>query len=75
MKNEHQRFRQMKKDLDLKNSDIAEITGNKEAGIKNATQPNKPLPRNLKLAIHVHEHHMKTTVSPLNKFIDQQKES
>jgi hypothetical protein len=58
MKNEHARFRQMKKDLGgLRNKHLAEATGNTVNGIKNATQPNRPLPRNLCYSILVHEWH------------------
>jgi len=37
------------------NSDIAEITGNTEDSIKTTTQPNKDLPRWLKLSIVIYE--------------------
>lgn len=53
--NWHDRFKAMKKDLGLTNSDIAEITGNTSDSIKSSTQPNKEIPRWLKLAIVVHE--------------------
>lgn len=45
----------MKKLLNLTNSKIAEIIGNTEDSVKSTTQPNKDLPRWLKLAIVVYE--------------------
>jgi len=45
----------MKSGLGLTNSDIAEITGNTSDSIKSVTQPNKEVPRWLKLAIVVYE--------------------
>lgn len=51
----HNRYKAMKKGLGLTNSDIAEITGNTADSIKNSTQPNKEIPRMLKLAIVVYE--------------------
>lgn len=53
--NWHERYKAMKKDLGLTNSDIAEITGNSADSVKSVTQPNKEIPRWLKLAIVVHE--------------------
>lgn len=53
--NWHGRYKAMKKGLGITNSDIADITGNTPDSIKNATQPNRPLPRWLKLAIVVFE--------------------
>ena len=53
--NWHERFKVMKKELGLSNSDIAEITGNSADSIKSVTQPNKEIPRWLKLAIVIHE--------------------
>lgn len=55
MSNWHERFKAMKRELGLSNSDIAEITGNSADSIKSVTQPNKEIPRWLKLAIWVHE--------------------
>lgn len=55
MNNWHERFKAMKKELGLTNSDIAKITGNTADSIKSSTQPNKEIPRWLKLAIWVHE--------------------
>ena len=55
MGNWHSRFKAMKKDLGITNKDISDITGNTANSIKNATQPNKDFPRNLKLAIVIHE--------------------
>jgi hypothetical protein len=51
----HNRFKEMKSGLGLNNSDIAEITGNSADSVKSVTQPNKELPRWLKLAIVVYE--------------------
>ncbi|MBK7097788.1 MAG: hypothetical protein IPH58_04875 [Sphingobacteriales bacterium] len=53
--NWHERFKAMKKELGLTNSDIAKITGNSADSVKSVTQPNKEIPRWLKLAIVVHE--------------------
>jgi DNA-binding XRE family transcriptional regulator len=53
--NWHNRFKEMKKGLGYTNSDIAHITGNTPDSIKSSTQPNKDLPRWLKLAIVVFE--------------------
>lgn len=51
----HQRFKEMKDGLGYTNSDIAEITGNTADSIKSSTQPNKELPRWLRLAIVIYE--------------------
>ena len=53
--NWHDRFKKMKKALGLNNQDIADIIGNTSDSIKSTTQPNKDLPRWLKLAIVVYE--------------------
>ena len=53
--NWHDRYKAMKKGLVLTNSDIADIIGNTSDSIKSTTQPNKELPRWLKLAIVVFE--------------------
>ncbi len=53
--NWHQRFKEMKEGLDYTNSDIAIITGNTADSIKSSTQPNKELPRWLKLSIVIYE--------------------
>lgn len=53
--NWHERYRVMKSGLGLTNSDIAEITGNSADSVKSVTQPNKAIPRWLKLAIVVYE--------------------
>ncbi|SHJ62675.1 hypothetical protein SAMN04488007_0920 [Maribacter aquivivus] len=45
----------MKEGLGYTNSDIADITGNTSDSIKSSTQPNKDLPRWLKLAIVIYE--------------------
>jgi len=51
----HERYKEMKSGLGLTNSDIAEITGNSADSVKSVTQPNKEIPRWLKLAIVVYE--------------------
>ncbi len=51
----HSRFKKMKIGLGYTNSDIAEITGNTTDSIKSSTQPNKEIPRWLKLSIVVYE--------------------
>jgi DNA-binding XRE family transcriptional regulator len=51
----HNRFKAMKSGLGLTNSDIAEIIGNSTDSVKSVTQPNKEIPRWLKLAIVVYE--------------------
>ena len=56
--NRHNRFKEMKSGLGLTNSDIADIadiTGNSADSVKSVTQPNKDIPRWLKLAIVVYE--------------------
>tara|TARA_R110002020_G_scaffold384449_2_gene595435 strand:+ start:378 stop:563 length:186 start_codon:yes stop_codon:yes gene_type:complete len=53
--NWHNRYKAMKKGMKLTNTNIAEITGNTPDSIKNSTQPNKEIPRMLKLAIVVYE--------------------
>ena len=53
--NWHNRFKEMKSGLGLTNSDIAKITGNSADSVKSVTQPNKQIPRWLKLAIVVYE--------------------
>jgi hypothetical protein len=53
--NWHERFKKMKEGLRYTNSDIAEITGNTADSIKSSTQPNKELPRWLKLSIVIYE--------------------
>lgn len=53
--NWHDRFKAMKSGLELTNSDIADITGNSADSVKSVTQPNKEIPRWLKLAIVVYE--------------------
>lgn len=51
----HDRFKQMKKALELNNQDIANITELNYNSIKNQTQPNKDIPKWLKLAIVIFE--------------------
>ena len=53
--NWHKRYKAMKLGLGLTNSDIADITGNSSDSVKSVTQPNKEIPRWLKLAIVVYE--------------------
>ena len=53
--NWHNRFKAMKSGLGLTNSDIADITGNSANSVKSVTQPNKEIPRWLKLAIVIYE--------------------
>ena len=53
--NWHNRFKAMKLGLGLTNSDISDITGNSSDSIKSVTQPNKDIPRWLKLAIVIYE--------------------
>lgn len=51
----HQRFKEMKSGLGYTNANIAGITGHTPDTIKSSTQPNKELPRWLKLAIVIYE--------------------
>lgn len=51
----HNRYKAMKSGLRLTNSDIADITGNSADSVKSVTQPNKELPRWIKLAIVIYE--------------------
>ena len=51
----HNRFKAMKKGLGITNSDISYIIGNSSDSVKSVTQPNKDIPRWLKLAIVVYE--------------------
>jgi hypothetical protein len=53
--NWHKRYKEMKSALNLTNADISEITGNTTDSIKNVTQPNKEIPRWLKLSIVIYE--------------------
>lgn len=53
--NWHERYKKMKSALKLTNSDISEIIGNTANSVKSTTQPNKDLPRWLKLSIVVFE--------------------
>jgi len=53
--NWHKRYKAMKSGLGLTNSDIADIIGNSSDSVKSVTQPNKEIPRWLKLAIVVYE--------------------
>ena len=51
----HNRYKEMKSSLKLTNAGIADIIGNTADSVKSTTQPNKELPRWLKLAIVVFE--------------------
>lgn len=51
----HNRYKAMKSALKLTNADISDIIGNTADSVKSTTQPNKDLPRWLKLAIVVFE--------------------
>ena len=53
--NWHTRYRKMKSGLKMTNADIAEITGNTTDSIKTGTQPNKELPRWVRLSIVIYE--------------------
>ena len=53
--NWHNRYKTMKSALNLTNADIADIIGNSADSVKSVTQPNKEIPRWLKLAIVVYE--------------------
>jgi len=53
--NWHTRYKEMKKGMGYTNSNIAKIIGNTEDSVKSTTQPNKELPRWLKLAIVIYE--------------------
>jgi len=55
MNNWHDRYKEMKSSLNLTNADISDIIGNTPDSVKSTTQPNKDLPRWLKLAIVVYE--------------------
>jgi len=55
MKVWHNRYKEMKSALKLTNAGIADIIGNTADSVKSTTQPNKELPRWLKLAIVVFE--------------------
>ena len=67
--NWHKRFRQMKKDLKLKNKDISAITGNTTESITSGTKPSTPLPRWVKLAIFVHEMHQEKTIENIEDLV------
>lgn len=53
--NWHNRFKEMKRSLGLNNQDIADITELNYNSVKNQTQPNKDIPKWLKLAIVIFE--------------------
>ena len=60
--NWHNRFKEMKKALQYTNGDIAKIIGNTADSVKSTTQPNKDIPRWLRLAIVIYER----TVTPVD---------
>ena len=51
----HEDFKALKKDLGLKNKDIAEITGLTVDSVKSMTAPSKPLPSWAVFAIYVYQ--------------------
>ena len=59
----HDRYKAMKKGLNLTNADISDIIGNTPDSVKSTTQPNKDLPRWLKLAIVVYERMSKNVLT------------
>tara|TARA_R110000868_G_scaffold387445_1_gene656012 strand:- start:135 stop:335 length:201 start_codon:yes stop_codon:yes gene_type:complete len=59
----HDRYKAMKKGLNLTNADISDIIGNTSDSVKSTTQPNKELPRWLKLAIVVYERMSKNVLT------------
>jgi len=52
---DHKKFKELKKELGLTNSNIAELTGLGYNSVKSMTQPNKELPRWAKTMIFVWE--------------------
>jgi hypothetical protein len=63
MNNWHDRYKKMKSSLNLTNADISYIIGNTPDSVKSTTQPNKDLPRWLKLAIVVYERMSKNVLT------------
>ena len=61
--NWHNRYKKMKSSLNLTNADISDIIGNTPDSVKSTTQPNKDLPRWLKLAIVVYERMSKNVLT------------
>jgi len=61
--NWHNRYKTMKSALNLTNADISDIIGNTTDSVKSTTQPNKDLPRWLKLAIVVYERMSKNVLT------------
>ena len=61
--NWHDRYKTMKSALNLTNADISDIIGNTPDSVKSTTQPNKDLPRWLKLAIVVYERMSKNVLT------------
>ena len=59
----HNRYKTMKSALKLTNADISDIIGNTADSVKSTTQPNKDLPRWLKLAIVVYERMSKNVLT------------
>lgn len=57
--NLHTEFKRMKKELDLNNSDVAEIIGLSPDSVKSMTQPSKELPAWAKAMVYVWKHFKK----------------
>ena len=68
--NWHNRYKAMKSELKITNSDIAKIIGNTEDSVKTTTQPNYEFPRSLKLAIVVFENMRNDSVQNIRSYID-----
>ncbi len=68
--NWHNRYKKMKSELKLTNSDIAKIIGNTEDSVKSTTQPNNDFPRSLKLAIVVFENMKLNSIENMRSYID-----
>ena len=67
MDNWHERFKDMKRGLKKlegpgTNDQIAEIIGNTPASVKDATQPNKELPRWARLSVVLYERYIRDHV-------------
>lgn len=73
MENEHARFSKMKNEIGIVNSDIADATGNSSGSVRTTTQPNRPLPRNLKLSILLHEWYWNDCPGSFKDFIKENK--
>ena len=57
--NLHIQFKQMKKEVGLNNSDVADIIGLSADSVKSMTQPNKELPAWAKAMVYVWKHFKK----------------